>query len=342
MSERSLVVLLLTAVAGACAQLIDGALGMGFGVTATTLMLSLASLTPATASAVVHTAELGTTLASGISHTRFGNVNWKVAIYLGFPGAIGAFFGALALSWISTAAATPVTALILIAIGVHLLLRFFKGRVRREYSAQAVPRPTAMVSLGLFGGFIDASGGGGWGPVTSSTLMTLGDHEPRKIVGTVNTAEFLVTLAATIGFGIGMWEELTSQLALAGALLLGGVITAPIAAWMVSRIDAVMLGGFVGTGLVAFNLPRVLQVFEVSTTITSLVVVLALVIGMSVSIQGFRKAKAARGGARIRPTQLRHIASEEEILATLAPDAMSFEVFVAGLREVSPIGSPEK
>lgn len=342
MNERGFMVLLCTVLAGACAQLIDGALGMGFGVTSTTLMLTLAQLTPATASAVVHTAELGTTLASGISHTRFGNVDWKTACFLGLPGACGAFVGALALSWISTEAATPITAAILACLGLNLVVRFSKGRTRRKWQPNSQPRPRALAGLGLFGGFLDASGGGGWGPVTSSTLMTLGDHEPRKIVGTVNTAEFLVTLAATLGFAIGMREALLSNLTLAGALLIGGVITAPIAAWLVSRVDAVMLGGLVGTGLVVLNVPRILHSFAVPSAIVTTVAIVLAVVGLALSWRGFRLAKQRRGGKpQQRPTQLRHIASEEEILASLAPDAMSFEVFMAGIRPVATT-VPEK
>ena len=127
--------LLLIALAGLAAQLVDGGLGMGFGVTSTTILIALAGLGPAQASAVVHTAELGTTLASGISHWRFGNVDWKVVRRLAVPGAVGAFAGATVLSNLSTEAAAPLTAMILSLIGVNLVWRFSRGRIRREGGA---------------------------------------------------------------------------------------------------------------------------------------------------------------------------------------------------------------
>ena len=119
--------LLLIAVAGAAAELIDGTLGMGFGVAASTVLIVLAGLGPAQASAIVHTAELGTTLASGVSHWKFGNVDWGVVLRLGVPGAIGAFLGATLLSHMSTAVAAPVTAGILCVLGVVLVAKFARG-----------------------------------------------------------------------------------------------------------------------------------------------------------------------------------------------------------------------
>ena len=203
--------LLLIAVAGLAAQLVDGGLGMGFGVTSTTILIALASLSPAAASAVVHTAELGTTLASGVAHTRFGNVDWRTAFAIGVPGAVGAFLGSTLLVRLSTEAARPVMSLILAVIGLNLMLRFARGLTQRKLSAKPHSRGF-LAGLGLFGGFVDATGGGGWGPVTTSTLMSAGRAEPRRIVGTVNTAEFLVTLAATLGFAIGMWQDLVLSL----------------------------------------------------------------------------------------------------------------------------------
>ena len=169
--------LILIALAGLAAQLVDGGLGMGFGVTSTTMLITLAALTPAAASAVVHTAEVGTTLVSGVSHWRFGNVHWPTVAKIGVPGAVGAFAGATFLSSISTASARPVTTAILSVIGTVLVIRFSRGRVRREVAAKQHSAPFYGV-LGLCGGFIDASGGGGWGPVTTSTLLAAGRNEP--------------------------------------------------------------------------------------------------------------------------------------------------------------------
>ena len=278
--------LLLIALAGLAAQLVDGGLGMGFGATSTTILIVLAGLGPASASAVVHTAELGTTLASGVAHWRFGNVDWTVVRRLAIPGAVGAFAGATVLSHLSTQAAAPVTAGILTLIGVNLVWRFSRGRVRREVGGGDHSR-RFLGGLGLFGGFIDASGGGGWGPVTTSTLLSMGRAEPRRIVGTVNTAEFLVTAAATAGFALGLWEDLVANLAAVGALLVGGVIAAPVAAWLVTRLNPAALGGIVGTLLVALNLPKVLPV-------GGGVVAVVVLVGLGLSWIGYRRAASAR------------------------------------------------
>lgn len=280
--------LILIAIAGLAAQLVDGGLGMGFGVTSTTILIILAGLGPAQASAVVHTAEVGTTLVSGISHWKFGNVDWKVVLRLGVPGAIGAFAGATFLSNLSMEAAAPVTSAILALIGINLVWRFSKGRVRRTFSQR--PHSAGFLGgLGIVGGFVDASGGGGWGPVTTSTLMTLGRTEPRKIVGTVNTAEFLVSVAATLGFIIGLWSDLVDNLAAVVALLIGGAIAAPIAAWMISRVNATVLGGFVGTAIVALNAPKVWNALGVEFGSDWIVQLAIVLIGVTFTIIGIRR-----------------------------------------------------
>lgn len=280
--------LILIAIAGLAAQLVDGGLGMGFGVTSTTILIMLAGLGPAQASAVVHTAEVGTTLVSGISHWKFGNVDWKVVLRLGVPGAIGAFAGATFLSNLSMEAAAPVTSAILALIGMNLVWRFSKGRVRRTFSQR--PHSAGFLGgLGIVGGFVDASGGGGWGPVTTSTLMTLGRTEPRKIVGTVNTAEFLVSVAATLGFIIGLWSDLVDNLAAVVALLIGGAIAAPIAAWLISRVNATALGGFVGTTIVALNAPKVWNALGVELASDWIVQLAIVLLGVVFTIIGIRR-----------------------------------------------------
>ncbi|AWB84735.1 sulfite exporter TauE/SafE family protein [Corynebacterium liangguodongii] len=284
-----LTTLILIAIAGLAGQLVDGGLGMGFGVTSTSILVALAGLGPASASAVVHTAELGTTFVSGLSHWRFGNVNWKVVATISIPGAIGAFAGATVLSNLSTEAAKPIMSLILALIGLNLLLRFSRGLTKRVVNPK--PHSTGFLGgLGLFGGFIDATGGGGWGPVTTSTLMAAGRSEPRYIVGTVNTAEFFVTFAATAGFLIGMWEDLVANLASVGALLVGGVIAAPLAAWLVTRLNPVLLGGVVGTLILVLNLPTVLKAVGFTDHLW-VVRVAVLVLGLALSAHGVIKSR---------------------------------------------------
>lgn len=281
--------LLLIAVAGLAAQLVDGGLGMGFGATSSTMLIALAGLTPAAASAVVHTAELGTTLASGVAHTRFGNVDWRTAFAIGIPGAIGAFLGATVLVRLSTEAARPVMSLILALIGLNLMLRFARGLTQRKLADKPHSRGF-LAGLGLLGGFVDATGGGGWGPVTTSTLLSAGRSEPRRIVGTVNTAEFLVTLAATLGFAVGMWNDLMANLAGVLALLLGGVVAAPIGAWVVTRMNPIALGGVVGTLIVFLNLPVVLKFLGVDSGLWA-VRVAVLIVGAALSMRGVLKAR---------------------------------------------------
>ncbi|WJY68899.1 sulfite exporter TauE/SafE family protein [Corynebacterium auris] len=285
------VTLLLIALAGLAGQLVDGGLGMGFGVTSTTFLVFLAGLGPAQASAVVHTAELGTTFVSGISHWRFGNVNWKLVAPLAIPGAIGAFAGATVLSNLSTEAAQPIMSTILAILGGVLIWRFsirLNQRRRAEYKQHSKP---FLGGLGLFGGFIDATGGGGWGPVTTTTLLTAGRNEPRRVVGTVNTAEFFVTAAATAGFVLGMWQDLVDNLAAVAALLVGGVIAAPLAAWLVTRLNPVLLGGLVGTLILTLNLRTVLRALEVDDTLRVIVQLVVLVGGVGLAINAWFKVR---------------------------------------------------
>lgn len=246
---------------GLFAQLVDGALGMGYGVTSTSLLL-VAGLTPAAASASVHLAELGTNIVSGISHHRFGNVDWRLTLQLGVPGALGAFLGATVLSRLSTEAAAPVMAFILFALGLYLVWRFTRVAGRRQVMRPGRLHPAFLTPLGLFGGFIDATGGGGWGPVSTTLLLAAGRTKPRTVVGSVDTSEFLVTVFASLGFLLGLGTA-GIHLGFVGALLIGGVIAAPIAAYLVSRLPAAILGVAAGGLIVVTNLRTLLASYHV-------------------------------------------------------------------------------
>ena len=169
------------------------------------------------------------------------------------------------------------------------MLRFARGLTQRKLAEKPHSRGF-LAGLGLFGGFVDATGGGGWGPVTTSTLLSAGRAEPRRIVGTVTTAEFLVTMAATLGFAVGMWHDLMANLAGVLALLAGGVVAAPIGAWLVTRMNPIALGGVVGTLIVFLNLPVVLKFLGVDSGLW-VVRVLVLVLGAALSVRGVLKAR---------------------------------------------------
>ena len=248
---KTLVVL---ALVGLGAQLVDGSLGMAYGVTSTTLLLAIGT-NPATASATIHLAEIGTTLASGLAHWKFGNVDWKVVAKVGLPGAVGAFAGATFLSHLSTELAAPVMSLILVSLGVYLLVRFtLRGLDRRQLGKPM--RKRFLGPLGLVAGFVDATGGGGWGPVGTPALLSSGRMEPRKVIGSVDTSEFLVAVAASLGFLVSLGSQGINFLWVAG-LLGGGLIAAPIAAWLVRHIPPRMLGSLVG-GLIVLTNTRTL------------------------------------------------------------------------------------
>ncbi|MDI9627019.1 MAG: sulfite exporter TauE/SafE family protein [Acidobacteriota bacterium] len=254
--------LLLLAAVGFAAQLVDGSLGMGFGVTSTTLLL-IAGLSPALASASVHLAELGANVASGVSHWRLGNVDWRLVGRLGVPGALGAFAGATFLSQISTALAKPVMAAILGALGTYILLRYAFRPPAVAHARRSPHGSRFLVPLGLAGGFVDATGGGGWGPVATTTLLSAGKTAPRTVIGSVDTSEFLVSLAASLGFVVNL-GLLGIDLRIVAALLVGGLAAAPIAAWLVSRIPARIMGVGVGGIIILTNLKTLFEATQLS------------------------------------------------------------------------------
>jgi uncharacterized protein len=211
---------------GFVAQLVDGAIGMAFGVITNTLLVSVLGMPPAHASARVHLVEMFTTAASGISHILHKNVDWKLFSRLAIPGVIGAVLGAYVLSNVDAAVAKPFVMTYLSGIGIYLLFRAWD--YKHEHRAPKIIEP-----LGLIGGFLDAAGGGGWGPVVTSNLLIQG-AAPRMTVGTVNTAEFFLTTSASIVF--------ISQLGLEAftvatfGLLIGGIAAAPLGAFLAKRI----------------------------------------------------------------------------------------------------------
>jgi uncharacterized membrane protein YfcA len=255
--------IVLIALAGFGASFIDGALGMGFGVTSTSLLLAV-GLTPALASASVHLAKIATGTASGIAHHRFGNVDWAGVKRIGLPGAVGAFVGATVLSHLSTKAALPFTGTLLFLLGIYIVVRFVRGRAPRR--KPGTPGMRFMLPLGLVGGFIDATGGGGWGPVTTPTLLADGRLAPARVVGTVNTAEVIVAVSASLGFLVGLGTA-GIDLAIVLPLLIGGVLAAPLAAWLVRFLNARILGVVVGCFILLLNARLILGALDPGPTV---------------------------------------------------------------------------
>jgi uncharacterized membrane protein YfcA len=293
---RSFVVL---AIVGLVAQLVDGSLGMAYGVTSTTLLLAV-GISPALASASVHIAEMGTCAASGISHWRFGNVDWSRIVWLAIPGAVGAFFGAVVLASVLTAeVAEPIVAVFLFSLGIFILARFSFRRHERPVRERPVSK-AFLGPLGFVAGFLDAAGGGGWGPISTPTLLSSGRMQPRKVIGTVDTSEFIVAFAASIGFLISLsFVDIPWQLV--GALLVGGVIAAPMAAWIVRILPARIMATAVGGIILVVNMKTFLETIGIEGGIAIILYLLIVVVWVvalvhSIMVNRQEKTNAAREG----------------------------------------------
>lgn len=224
---------------GFAAQLVDGALGMAFGVISNTLLVGVLGVAPALASQRVHLVECFTTATSGISHLLHGNVDKRLFLRLLIPGVIGGVLGAYVLSSLDAGVVKPFVLLYLSGIGIYLLVRgiFYPPKIRDA---------KLIWPLGLFGGFLDAAGGGGWGPVVTSNLLIQG-ADPRKVVGTVNTVEFFltITVSAAFIFHLGIADVAGATL----GLLIGGLLAAPLGAWAAKHFPAKQMLILVGVVL---------------------------------------------------------------------------------------------
>lgn len=281
--------LIILAVIGLAAQLVDGGLGMGYGVFSST-MLVIAGLSPAAASASVHLAEIGTSLASGVAHWRFRNVDWRIAVRIGLPGAVGAFLGATLLSKLPGDVAKPWMSGILLVLGVAILVRFAGGR-RREQTSTHPLRTRFLAPLGLFAGAVDATGGGGWGPVATPALIATDRLKPAKAIGTVNTAEFAVAVAASLGFLLNLGEGISWKVV--GALLVGGAIAAPVAAWLVRTMPSHYLGLAVGGLIIATNARTILVAAGTPDTLRYVAYAAIAAVWAAVLAVAVRKRKSA-------------------------------------------------
>jgi uncharacterized membrane protein YfcA len=237
--------LLLVIVVGFIAQIIDGSLGMAYGVSANSFLLTL-GLSPAVASASVHASEVVTTLISGISHWKFGNIDKRIVLRLLIPGVIGGGVGAYILTTLDGNAIKPYIAVYLLIMGIRILYKAFRPTLEHERE----PKTSLLVALGLAGGACDAIGGGGWGPVVTSTLISTG-HSPRKSIGSANFSEFFVTLTESIVFivtiGLTNWKIILG-------LLIGGAIAAPLGAMLTSKLPTKLIMISVGVLIIFLQL----------------------------------------------------------------------------------------
>lgn len=238
---------------GFAAQLVDGALGMAFGVITNTMLVGVLGIPPAAASQRVHIVETFTTAVSGISHLIHRNVDFRLFFKLLIPGMIGGYAGATFLSGIDGNVIKPYILGYLVLMGLYLLARGF-------FWPPKVADAKIVAPLGLVGGFLDAVGGGGWGPVVTSNLLAQG-AEPRKVVGTVNSVEFFltVTISATFIFHLGIADIAGPTL----GLLIGGVLAAPIGAWAAKHFSPKLMLSLVGIVLTltsTYSLLRALKV----------------------------------------------------------------------------------
>ncbi len=239
---------------GFLAQLVDGALGMAYGVIATTTLLAF-GVPPAHASAATHAAEVFTTAASGSSHIAHRNVDWGLFWRLAPAGVAGGAIGVYVLTGLDAKLLRPFVFTYLAAMGFYIL-----WRLRRPPVDSPPLSPRVIAPLGIVGGFMDATGGGGWGPIVTTTLLGAG-QTPRSSIGTVSTVEFLVTCTISASFVIalltGHWEdagELMTHAPAVGGLVAGGVLAAPLAGYAVKIVPTRLLGTFVGVLIVGLSL----------------------------------------------------------------------------------------
>jgi len=236
---------------GFAAQLVDGALGMAFGVICNTLLVAVLGVPPATASARIHVVEIFTTGASGLSHLFHRNIDWPLFWRLLIPGVVGGVLGAYVLTSLHADVVKPFVLGYLVLIGIWLL-------VRGLLYPPKIHKPKVVAPLAVVGGFLDAAGGGGWGPVVTSNLLVQGG-EPRKVVGTVNSVEFFLAVAVSAAFiwHLGFEQILGPTL----GLIIGGVAAAPLGAMMAKRFSPKLMLVMVGIVLIstsAFGLYRAL------------------------------------------------------------------------------------
>lgn len=290
--------LILCGLAGLLGQLASGTLGMGFGVTSTTALVALGTA-PAVASALTHIATVGISLVSGFAHWRFRNIDWRTVGILALPGAIGAGSGAYALTAVGANLSTVWVGGVLFLLGLYVLLRFAFFGMGELVTTQRL-RVRFLAPLGLLAGFVDATAGGGWGPLGTTTLLSSGRLEPRKVVGSVAASELAVALAASVGF-LGALSGTRFDSSVLLGLLAGGVVAAPLAAWLVRKMPARVLGTAAGGLIVVTNAHTMLRAVAANAAVTVAVYVLLVVLWIAAvgfAVRTLREQRRADGVSR--------------------------------------------
>ena len=282
--------LFIFSIIGFLTQLIDGSLGMAYGVTSSSLLLTF-GMAPAIASASIHLSEVVTTAASGISHMKFGNVDRQALFKLIIPGSIGAFIGACFLSNVPGDMVKPYISLFLLMLGIYVIIRFvFKNKTSSDKKNLNLSTKQA-IPLGLIAGFADATGGGGWGPLTTPILLSKSSNSARKVIGTVDTSELAIAISATLGFLISLgWQDVNWLWVI--ALMLGGIIAAPIAAWLVKIMPSFLLGVLVGGFIILTNVWTLFKVWSINNIgeiFTYIGIVTCWIVAIIFTIQNNRK-----------------------------------------------------
>ena len=283
--------LILLAIVGAVAQLVDGSLGMAYGVTSSTLLLAT-GVAPAAASAAVHFSEIGTTLVSGFSHHKLGNVDWRTVGIIAVPGGLGAFAGATFLSSIPGDTAKPWVAALLLGLGVYVVYRFLALGGRRP-TFQGRLSAAFLAPLGVVAGLMDAIGGGGWGPVGTTSLLSSGRLEPRKVVGSIDTSEFVVAVGGSLGFLFALGKQ-GIDFRVAAALLVGGVVAAPLAAWLVRHLAPRVLGVAAGGLIVLTNIDTIVKALGGTGAAELAVAVVLAVVWVTLVVWAVKQERLAR------------------------------------------------
>jgi uncharacterized membrane protein YfcA len=237
---------------GAVAALIDGSLGMAYGVTGTAFLLGY-GISPVKAVAYIHIAEIFVSGSSGLNHWKIGNIDTKLFKKLLIPGIIGAILGALIIAKVKIPYLSIVISIYLLFMGIFLIAKAY-SKIKLQFKQ----KNSVVIPLAVTGGFVDGAGGGGWGPIVTPTLMATTATEPRKVIGTVSAAEFVVALSASAGF-LSQIGRIDINWSTVGGLALGGAIAAPFAARLVGRLPAKYLGIIVAVAIIVLNAIQIIR-----------------------------------------------------------------------------------